>query len=127
MLLTTQLREIFTEEVLEVFKSEIKKIKSGKTKRGMFTTNVISAYEDIIKCIDDESIKSIEDLDDYIEENYANNDSEHMIISFIIQFAEDDFEGTVSDIFKKGKSIDLDNILDDEDEEEFEEFFEGKY
>lgn len=128
--MTATLKDVFNDEVISQFRKEITKTRKS-TSRGMFNNNILDAYTDIIDCIDDESIKDIEELDDYVERNYSENDSDYFIIASIVAFAEEDFEGDVKDLFSRGKKIDLDfeSIMDEDNFDDFDhdEEFEGRY
>lgn len=96
----TELREVFNDDIITEFKNEIKKVKKSK-KLTVFTPNVINAYFDILECIEQESLKTGDDLDDYIDLHYSKNENEYLIIISILAFFDGDYT-KVSEIFAHG-------------------------
>lgn len=109
----TELRQVFNDEIIGEFKKEISKVQKSN-KVTVFTPSVIDAFQDIFECIEKESIKTGDELDDYIDRHYSSNENEYLIIISLLAFFDGDYD-KVTEIFKQGTfNVDLSDFENDD-------------
>jgi hypothetical protein len=119
------LSSVFTDDVLNQFDTKIAEIRKKKVK-GFFNETILLAYEDILSCIKNESIKTDEDLEEYIETHYFEPEDNYFIIVALIAYTDGEFD-SVDDMFNFNKDdndddiLEGDSIMDFDDVEDFDD------
>lgn len=85
------LRTVFSDESLALLKSTIESKSAGN----VLDRIAKEAYIDIIDCIEKESIKTDDDLEDYIETHYSElNEQVYFAVCELLAFVDGEYDST---------------------------------
>lgn len=85
------LSNVFSDESLALLKSTIQSKEAGN----VLDRITKEAYIDIIECIEKESLKTDDDLEDYIETHYAElNEQVYFAVCELLAFVDGEYDAT---------------------------------
>jgi catabolite regulation protein CreA len=91
-----KLSKIYTEAIIAEFRTKLQEAETSKALK----KPIVEAFNDIIECIDVGSIRDDDELEDYIERVYYDNESIYFKVSSLVQFVDGEFN-SVAELFEE--------------------------
>lgn len=93
-----ELRQIYTDEVIDECKAFSAVARTSSTHNIFHNGKAYEAFCDCLECIENESLDTIDDLDDYVAAFYGDDNYTFRVCAALVEYADGDYS-SVEDMF----------------------------